>query len=495
MFEAAEVGHRVSKEDFKTAVPQLRVDLINTQYDLQEADFSVLVLIAGDDFLGCDALLERLYEWMDARYLDTHVFVRPTEEEREHPRFWRYWRRLPPKGRIGVHYGGWPIGAVADRYDGLLDDARLFRRLMHVRRFERDLADDGTLLLKFWLHLPKDAYAKRLKKARKDPDKAWRLGEEDVGMYEAYDAIRPIAARMLRKTSSEEAPWQVIESTNPEYRDLTVATTIRDAVRARLDAGPTSPEPVVRTASVTTVRSEAAQGILGTLDLSKRLDRAEYKEQLNRLQARMRKLSRKAHDEGIATVLVFEGSDAAGKGGAIRRLTSPVPVRLFQVVPIAAPTDEEKARHYLWRFWRRLPRAGHMTIFDRSWYGRVLVERVEGFAREDEWRRAYEEIRDFEEQLVEHGMVLEKFWLQIDPDEQLKRFQAREKTPYKKYKITEEDYRNRERQDEYVVAVDDMVARTSTDVAPWTLVPANDKRYARVQVLRTVVKALKRALK
>ncbi len=224
------------------------------------------------------------------------------------------------------------------------------------------------------------------------------------------------------------------------------------------------------------------------------LDKTRYREKLARAQAKLNQLHRKALERGVSTVLVFEGPDAAGKGGAIRRLTAALDARHVQVIPIAAPTDEERAHHYLWRFWRHLSRAGRVTIFDRSWYGRVLVERVEGFASEEEWRRAYAEINDFEEQLIEHGTVLRKFWLHITKEEQLARFQAREKTPYKRWKLTDEDWRNRERWDDYAAAVNDMVEQTSTKKAPWVLVEGNDKRFARVKVATTVCEAMARAL-
>jgi polyphosphate kinase 2 (PPK2 family) len=234
--------------------------------------------------------------------------------------------------------------------------------------------------------------------------------------------------------------------------------------------------------------------VLDTVDLDAVLERPEYRAQRDELQARLRALTRRAREEGVSSVVVFEGWDAAGKGGVIRRITQAMDVQDYRVVPIGAPTDEELARHYLWRFWRQLPRAGRMVVFDRSWYGRVLVERVEGLVPELAWQRAYAEIDDFEEQIVERGIPLFKFWLHIDREEQIRRFRERERTPYKKYKITNEDYRNRERWDAYRSAVNDMVQRTSTQFAPWTLVPANDKRFARVEVLRTICDGLARRL-
>jgi AMP-polyphosphate phosphotransferase len=491
VFETAEIGNRVGKEEYRRRSEPLRVDLINAQFDLQRAGFSVLLLIAGDDRVGCDDLIDTLHEWMDARYLDTQVFLEPTGEEGDFPRFWRYWRTLPAHGRIGVLLGAWSLRALAERMRKQIDDVELDRRIEHIQRLEEALAEDGTLILKFWLHLPPRKLAKRLKKADKDPDLAARLDELDWGICRSYERLRPLAERFVLRTDTEHARWYVVESTDARYRDLTVAETLRAALLERLaaPAAPPADDPPMPPPSIAGGRT-----ILDAVDIGAALDDATYEKKLARLQADLRRLSIQARQERRSSVVVFEGWDAAGKGGAIRRMTRPMAARDYVVVPIAAPTDEERAHHYLWRFWRRLPRPGRMAIFDRSWYGRVLVERVEGFAREDEWLRAYEEINDFEDQLVEHGMLVLKFWLHIDAGEQLRRFQARAKTPYKKYKLTDEDYRNRGKRDLYAAAVNEMVARTSTDRARWHIVPANDKRFARVEVLRTACDGLERLL-
>ncbi len=282
---------------------------------------------------------------------------------------------------------------------------------------------------------------------------------------------------------------------NKRYRDLTVGRTLLEAMKSRLE----TPQPlcIPATSHAPTLPNQASAQItlLDQVDLSKTKERDLYKSELNKLQAEANELTWKAYQKKRSCVLVFEGVDAGGKGGAIRRLTSAVDARLYRTIPIAAPTDEEKAHHYLWRFWRHLPRAGRMTIFDRSWYGRVLVERVEGFASDPEWQRAYSEINQFEQQMSENGIIVMKFWLHISADEQLARFEARKATPYKQHKITDEDWRNREKWEEYKLAVNEMVIRTSTEFAPWHLIPGNDKKYARVTVLRTIVERLRAELK
>ena len=493
MFEAAEVGHKVRKAEYETLVPQLRVDLVNAQYDLRTADFPVIIVIAGNDRAGCNDALRKLHEVMDARFMETNALGPPTEEELERPRFWRYWRRLPPRGRIGIFLGAWVASLIRERFDSTLDPAQVRQRIDHIRRFEEHLVNDGALILKFWLHLPKNELKKRLKQARKRPERAWQMDTEDWEIYSRYDKVLPIAEQVVRETSTGEAPWHVVESTDAHYRNLHLTRTILDSLTRRL----TQPQTVVSSpGNGQAVNTMTADGptILDTVDLGKKLPRSQYRAQLRTYQAQLNRLTRQAREAGLTSVLVFEGWDAAGKGGVIRRLISAMDPVNFQIVPIAAPTEEEKAHHYLWRFWRHLPRAGRVLIFDRSWYGRVLVERIEGFASEPEWRRAYSEINAFEEQLSEHGILLMKFWLHIDADEQMRRFQTRLETPYKKFKITEEDYRNREKWRAYELALHEMVQRTSTEYAPWHLVSANNKPWARVEVLKMHCRQLKRRL-
>jgi polyphosphate:AMP phosphotransferase len=493
MFESVEVGSKTSKQDYGERVPKLRVDLINAQYDLKSADFPVLILISGDDRVGANEVMDVLHEWMDARYMRTRVFGRPTEEELERPRFWRYWRALPQKGEIGLFLGAWDLSTISDLVNRRISGRQAERRVAHIVGLEKQLVDDGTLLLKFWLHLPKKELAKRLKQAKKHPARQPLVDKQDWLFYDVYGKAMPMAEQVLRRTDRGESPWHFVESTDERHRNLSIAETIRSALVERLER---NSEPAIEVEpKIESAPNLAEQGPLSKVDLSSTIAHKDYRKQLDKLQLRVSRLMRRARGSGVSAVLVFEGWDAAGKGGVIRRITRALPASDYRIIPIAAPTDEEKARHYLWRFWRHLPRAGRLLIFDRSWYGRVLVERVEGFAREDEWRRAYAEINDFEAQLCEHGMLVQKFWLHIDPDEQLARFKAREKTPYKKYKITDEDYRNREKWDDYCSAVNEMVTRTSTGLARWYLVPANDKRWARIEVLRTVCDGLKDRLK
>jgi polyphosphate:AMP phosphotransferase len=491
VFESAEIHQFVPKEAYEAEVPNLRAELIKCQIQLTGTQFPVIVVIAGNDRIACNQTLNLLHEWLDPRFIHSNTFDLSSEEESERPIFWRYWRRMPPRGSIGVFLGGWATRGLNARLEPECDANELRRWYAHVRQFEQCLTSDGAVILKFWLHLPKEQMRARFKEARKNPDE-WSVDEDDQALFQHFDESRVHAEDLVRETSTENSQWHIVESTDIRSRNLKIGRVLLKALSKKLSRV----KPVLDTETIEIARPgvEATRTVLDTVDLSLKLDRKEYRKLLAKAQADMFRVARRARDAGIASVVVFEGWDAGGKGGAIRRLTASLDASLYQVVPIAAPTEEERGQHYLWRFWRHLPRAGRMTIFDRSWYGRVLVERVESFAFSTEWRRAYPEIRDFEEQLVEAGIVLSKFWMHIDQDEQMRRFKEREETPHKKHKITEEDYRNRDQRRAYELAVHEMVERTSTRLASWTLVPANDKLFGRVHVIETHLKHLRSAL-
>lgn len=491
MFEAAELGRTLDKDVFKKELPDLRADLLQIQQELLGCDFPVLVLISGVDGAGKGEMINQLHEWMDPRHLETTAFDTPTDEEKERPPFWRYWRALPPKGKIGIHFSSWYSDPIAKRVKDKTSENDLEASLSRINTLEKMLVDDGVLLIKLWLHLGKKHYKDRIKSLAADPKTAWRVTQANLDNIKVYDKFRQVAETTLQQTSTGQAPWIIVEGFDPNYRSLTVGRLLRDMIRKRMDI---DPKVLVSPAINWSSKSSDKTTLLDYVDLTKALEKKEYNEQLAEHQAHLNELARKAHKNKVSVVMALEGWDAGGKGGMIRRIIHPLDARHYRVIPVAAPTDEEKARHYLWRFWRHLQRAGHMTIFDRTWYGRVLVERVEGYARDDEWIRAYQEINEFEEELTEHGIVLLKYWLHIDKDEQLARFKAREQISYKQHKITDEDYRNRERWDDYALAVADMVERTSTINAPWYIIEGNDKKWARVRALQILCERLEQAL-
>jgi len=500
MFETAELGQKIRKKEFDAREPALREALLMAQQRLRKAPFPVIILFAGVDGAGKGATVNLLNEWMDPRWIVTRHMGPPTPEEEERPPYWRYWRDQPPKGQIGLFLSAWYSRPLLDRAYGRTDDSELDESLDEILAFEQTLADDGALILKFWMHLGKKAQKKRLTKLAKDPLESWKVTDTDWKHYRMYEDFVAAAERIIMRSSTGQAPWHIVEGVDHEYRSLRVGELILAALEQRI-AEQERKEKFLATATVPppptdVVPADATKPatVLDGVDLARTLERSEYKKRLREQQARLNRLHRTARERAVGAVLVFEGWDAAGKGGAVRRLTSALDARSVRVIPIAAPTDEERAQHYLWRFWRHMGRVGRVIIFDRSWYGRVLVERVEDFASPDEWGRSYAEINHFERQLVEHGLVVCKFWVHIDKDEQQRRFEAREKVPYKRWKLTEEDWRNREKWDEYEAAVHDMVERTSTYIAPWTLVPGNDKKVSRVKIIETVADRLEEVL-
>jgi len=492
MFESANLDHRIDKIAYRRDEAKLRAQLLNAQYDLKEnGRFPVLILIAGVEGAGKGETINLLNEWMDPRHIHTHAFFEPSDEERERPALWRFWRHLPPKGKVGVFFGAWHTMPIIQRVNGEIGEGEFAQAIGEIVRLEKMLCDEGVLLLKYWFHLSRPQQKKRLRQLEKDPDTRWRVTDREWEYFKLYKKFIRVSEPFLRKTSTGEAPWIVVPGADPRYRSLTFGRHLLAAMRERLDE-----KPVKRLPDKTPPLLAAGDrlNVLRALPLDQPLTRNDYQKQLAKWQGRLNIASRDPRFRSLAVVGVFEGNDAAGKGGALRRVTSALDARVYTNIPVAAPTEEERAQPYLWRFWRQLPRRGRFTFFDRSWYGRVLVERVEGFCSEADWMRAYGEINDFEGAMLRHGVVVVKFWLAISKEEQYRRFKAREKVDFKRFKITAEDWRNRRKWDAYEIAVCDMVDRTSTALSPWTLVEANNKYHARLKVLKTLTRALEEAL-
>ena len=500
LFQSAELGHKLTKAQYKRLEPKLRADLLDAQYDLsRNGRFPVVILISGVRGAGKGETVNLLNEWMDPRHIHTHAFDNPSDEERERPPMWRFWRALPPRGRVGILFGSWYTAPIIERVFKRSSKMDLLRSITEIRQLERMLADEGALILKFWFHLSKDKQKKRLRSLEKNKETRWRITERDWDFFKLYDRFLKVSEEALRETSTAHAPWIVVEGSDAEYRAATVGKAILEALRKRL-AAEKAKSGAKKAAAAAAGTAPPVQRpvdnvhVLKRMDLGLKITREEYKAHLEKYQRRLALATRHPEFRDHNVVCVFEGMDAAGKGGAIRRLTGALDARLYHTIPVAAPTDEERAQPYLWRFWRHVPRKGKITFYDRSWYGRVLVERIENFCAEEDWLRAYGEINDFEEQLARNGTIVVKYWLQISKEEQLRRFKEREKTRFKRFKITAEDWRNREKWDLYQTAAADMIDRTSTALAPWTLIEANDKLHARAKVLGTLVKAIETAL-
>lgn len=501
MFETVATPQSMTDADFEAAAEDRRIRLIGLQQRLRQEPCPVLVQFSGIKGAGQLQITNTLTHWMDPRWMRVHAFRGRTDVEREQPPYYRYWQALAPAGTIGLYLHGWWDTALRKRLAGLFDDGEYAAALNRAENFESALVADGALFFKVWFHLNKEAQKERLEAIENDPLEQWRVDDRDRDTVDHYDDYVAIAETGLRATSTDSAPWHLIEGSDRNHRTATTLDLFADALEAHLDARAAKRKQKKKdkknkagsVAALPSLKSGQAS-ILGGLDMTAAVTKDLFAETLKIQETRLAILQAEAREAGIHSVLVFEGWDAAGKGGTIRHLTHSIDPRDFQVVPIAAPTDEERAHHYLWRFWRRLGRAGTITIFDRSWYGRVLVEWVEGLIGEHALQRSYGEINEFESELAENGAVVMKFWLHITADEQLKRFKKRAKVQYKQWKLTDEDWRNRDKWDQYEAAVHTMVERTSTSHAPWHLIPANSKRYARLRCVDLFIEALEKRL-
>jgi polyphosphate kinase 2 (PPK2 family) len=545
MLELIDLDQSVSKETYQRVFPGMEIRLGECQRAARAAGVPVVIVFEGWDAAGKGTLINRLTQALDPRGFQVHPTGAPDKAERLRPWMWRFWTALPAAGSFAIFDRSWYGRVLLERIAGLTPKRQWKRAYEEIQQFERQLADDGTVIVKFWLHIGKREQRQRFKRLEDDPATAWKVGKDEWKRHRQYERWLEAVEEMLQRTSTAYAPWTVVEATHGRFARVKVFETVIQAVEQQLqrlggsgnssaseaeqEDAPSTGGPAdqrdQRCASVPVgARCPAARGtppvgwkgkpaaepqpmpepaelaasrqtILDRVDLSLSLPRDEYEQQLAQLQERLFRLEHELYVARLPAVIVYQGWDAAGKGGTIKRLTRGLDPRGYRVVPVGPPTAEEKAHHYLWRFWKNVPKAGHITIFDRSWYGRVMVERVEGLCTEDQWQRAFREINEFEHQLADFGTALVKFWLQIDRDEQLRRFQAREQTPYKRWKITAEDWRNREKWEQYEVAVVEMLERTSTTYAPWTILEANCKLYARIKALRTVAEALQSALR
>jgi polyphosphate:AMP phosphotransferase len=483
---------KLSRQEYRQRTSELRAALVQMQLELKQVPFKVLLIIAGPEGAGRGQLLQTLAEWLDPRGVDTFSWHAATADEQAHPHQWRFWRDLPAVGRIGLYAGSWYT-------ETLREEARNKRALDHVaadaariREFEKLLVDGGTLVLKVWLDLSEKAQGRRLRALRDDPATAWRVTEEDWHHHRIYRRLARTAALMRRRTDQPGARWIKVDAEDERARDLAVGRLLIDSFRAHQRALARLPAP--RAPKKLTPLRPSGRRKLRALPLDQAVSASTYDAQRDKWLGRLNLAFRAAREQGRAVVFVFEGWDAAGKGGAIRRLTSAFDPRDYHVISVGKPTPEEKHAHYLWRFWRDIPRDGRCAVFDRSWYGRVLVERIEGFCRPDEWRRAFAEINGFERQLTDHGVIVLKFWLHISHAEQLRRFRERETTPHKRHKLNAEDWRNRRQRAAYEIAVGDMLALTHRPAAPWHLIPAEDKRHARLEVLARAARQLEAAV-
>lgn len=493
MLDTVDLGRQLDRATYERVFRPLRDQLAALHRSVYEAGIPVVLLFEGWDAAGKGDSIEKVVGRIDPRGYVVHLTREPTEEERLRPFLWRFWTRLPEKGSIAIFDRSWYRRVTVERVEGEVTPRVWRTAYEEINQFERMLVDDGALLVKFFLHISKEEQRRRFEEMERSRYERWRVTKRDWKAHRKYEAYAEAAQAMLERTSTAWAPWTVVPATDKRYRRVRIFETLNEAFEKALErareraAAPKRPPRVAR--------KKLDHTVLDDVDVAKRLSPSRYEKALPQWQERIRELEFACYEARVPVVVAYEGWDAAGKGGNIKRLVGPLDPRGYTVIPVAAPKGDEATHHYLWRFWKRLPKAGHFAVFDRTWYGRVLVERVEGFCSEAEWRRAYHEIIEFERSLVNSGAVLVKFWMHISKATQLARFKERQRDPSRRYKITEEDWRNREKWDAYRLAVHDMISQTSTATAPWTIVEADDKLWARIRCLRTVVEAIQRRLK
>ncbi|QDR80001.1 polyphosphate:AMP phosphotransferase [Sporomusa termitida] len=499
MLEKVDLQKKIAKAEYKEMIGGLRERLGALQRQARDLGIPVLILFEGWDAAGKGTLINELILSLDPRGFNVYSIGEPNEDAVKRPYFWRFWNKTPQRGRIVVLDRSWYTKTLADRVAKGGTDYSGQDAYHDSRAFERQLADDGTLIIKLFLHISEREQRKRLERLEQDPATAWRVTATDWEHHRQYNDFLLATEEMMQQTDTACAAWTIIEAHDRRYATLKIIATVSGALEKQLAMLAAAEQekndrPSDLLLSAWTLPKIFTSSILDGVDLTKTLKAAEYENFMKLYQTRVRELEHLIYSNRIPVMIVLEGWDAAGKGGTIRRLTQNMDPRGYTVIPTGAPTAEEQAHHYLWRFWRNVPKAGHIAIFDRSWYGRVLVERVEGYCRDKDWRRAYREINEMEAQWGSFGAVMIKFWLHIDKDEQQRRFEERLANPGKQWKITGEDWRNREKWELYEQAVDEMFFRTSTTYAPWTLVEANSKEYARKKVMQTVIEAIESKL-
>jgi polyphosphate:AMP phosphotransferase len=494
MLDTLDLNLQLDKETYRSQIEDLMRQLRSLQQSCWEEKLPIIIVLEGWAAAGKGTLLKKIINYMDPRGFTVHPTFNATAQERLYPFLWRFWHKLPPRGSLGFFYHSWYTNVLEERLFNRVTTAKVPLYMRDINAFERQLVDDGTAIAKFWIHLSRKELKKRLNNYESDELESWRVRPEDWQQEKRYGEYCSLVEEMFAYTSTGHAPWILVEGDCERWARVKVLSQLVATIVQALD-NLKIPNLEVQAVPAQTTLLPTEPNFLSKVDLDLSIEKEDYQQQLRELQVELRKLQVKIFQHKIPVVALFEGWDAAGKGGAIKRLTDTLDPRSYKVHAFAAPTKEEARYHYLWRFWRDIPKGGTIAIFDRSWYGRVMVERIEGFANEAEWRRAYKEINEFEAQLTTEGCVVMKFFLHISPEEQLQRFQEREKNSFKQYKLTEEDWRNREQWPLYDVAINQMIARTSTPAAPWTVVAANNKYYARIKIIQTVIDSVKAELK
>lgn len=467
-------------DNFKRS--ELGEQLDTLQRVVQRLKIPVLIFVDGLESSGRGDVINDLTRELDPRYINVEIFDERYEHEYLHPSSWRFWQKIPNNEQIMVFDQSFYSQVMSQEERS---PEALTLRKKQLLSFETSLLENEMIILKFFLHIKEETQRENIEKLEESEYRQYLLTDRDYRQNENYDECIEWMDQVLEATNVPESPWHIVSAEDRKLAAKTVLGLTIEGINAGIERVTLDRERANdsgRTYQLTETQ-------LDKFDVTKQLTVEEYhSDYRTELQERAAELVYQCYTKGIAIVLAFEGVDAAGKGGAIKRLTRYIDPRSYKIYGIKAPTPLELSYHYLWRFQTKFPEDGDMVIFDRSWYGRVLVERIEGFATPKEWEQAYDEINQMEENLVDHGNLVMKFFLYIDEAEQQERFESRVEEPDKNYKITAEDWRNREQWDAYIDAYEEMLDRTDTDKAPWYIIPTNDKYYARVMVLEKFVK-------
>ena len=469
-------------------VEEAKKRLVDIQIQVKEKKLPVLVVLEGWDAAGKGSVLGKVIKDLDPRFFDVRTMDKPSEEELRRPFLYKYFAQLPEAGKFMFLEGGWMDELNSQLLHGKISEDEYERGIRSVECFERQLADNGYLLVKFFFHITKKEQRRRMDRLLEDKNTSWRVSDKDKWQNKNYDKCCRQFDYFMQRFEDSRSPWNIIDAKHQKWAQLELMSVLLEKLDESLEAG-------VQEAAIPENRFRLrSMPMLSEVELNQDMDVMEYRKQLAKCQKKLAKLHNELYRKKVPVIIAYEGWDAAGKGGNIKRIAGALDPRGYDVHPIASPEPHEKSRHYLWRFWTRLPKTGHIAIFDRTWYGRVMVERLEGFCSQNDWQRAYNEINEFERELKDWGAVIIKFWVQIDKETQLARFKDRENTPEKRWKITDEDWRNREKWEQYEDAVNEMLHRTSTDFAPWYILESNNKYYARIKALKIVIREIEKAL-
>lgn len=473
-------------KELKKEIEALSDELARLQRLMKKEEIPVIIAVEGWGASGKGILINNFILPLDPRGFCVYTIKDENDEESRYPFLRRFMTKTPKKGEISIFDRSWYRRVLNDHIEERVAPERFTQDIEEINDFEKLFTEDGFLLVKLFLNISKSEQKKRLKELSENKETAWRVTQDDIKHNKQYDKYEKVFHKIRELTDKKDAHWKIVDANDLDEASVNIMKYLAEVFAKKLSEHENKPK--IERADMKKTPETAH---LSTVDLSADIEKKDYKKELFEYQEKLSRIHNRLYLKKQPVAVVFEGWDAAGKGGAIKRLTQAFDPRGYRVVSTPAPTPDELAHHYLWRFWNNIPKTGHIAIFDRSWYGRLMVEPIEGFCNSEEYERAFNEINNFEKHLTNSGMKVIKFFIHISPDEQLKRFYDRKNNPLKAWKLTDEDFRNREKWDEYVYAIERMIENTSTPYAPWHIIAGDSKKYARIEVQKTVINELK----